>query len=82
VERFGERVIGTPQDPTLRALSLLTPWLIGIVALGVGLFTLFRWRRQTVSGQAVMASALPSGSALLSDDEYRVRLERDLQARR
>lgn len=28
VQRFGDRVVGTPQDSALRALSLVTPWLI------------------------------------------------------
>ncbi len=80
VERFGERVIGTPQDPSLRALSLVTPWLVGIVALGVGIFTLYRWRTQAVRTTVLVAA--PAGTALLSDDEYRARLEQDLRARR
>lgn len=83
VQRFGERVIGTPQDPTLRALSLVTPWVIGIVAAGIGIFTLFRWRSSRASGgQVALSAAMPSDAALLSDDEYRAQLERDLQARR
>jgi cytochrome c-type biogenesis protein CcmH len=28
VRRFGDRVVGTPLDPTLRAVSLVTPWLV------------------------------------------------------
>ncbi len=28
VHRFGDRVVGTPLDPALRALSLVTPWII------------------------------------------------------
>ena len=28
VSRFGDRVVGTPQDTALRALSLVTPWVI------------------------------------------------------
>jgi cytochrome c-type biogenesis protein CcmH len=80
IDRFGERVIGTPQDPTLRALSLVTPWLVGIVALGVGIFTLYRWRRQTANPS--VSTVVPAGAAVLSDDEYRARLEQDLLARR
>lgn len=83
VQRFGERVIGTPQDPTLRALSLATPWVIGILAIGVGVYTLLRWRSSRLAGsQATLSAATTPGAALLSDDEYRARLERDLQARR
>jgi cytochrome c-type biogenesis protein CcmH len=83
VQRFGERVIGTPQDPTLRALSLLTPWLIGIVAVMVAALTLARWRggRQAVPQAALSGTPATSG-ALLSDDDYRAQIERDLQARR
>jgi cytochrome c-type biogenesis protein CcmH len=33
VKRFGDRVVGTPQDPTLRALSLAIP--LGISALSL-----------------------------------------------
>ncbi|MBZ0290631.1 MAG: cytochrome c-type biogenesis protein CcmH, partial [Anaerolineae bacterium] len=33
VARYGDRVVGTPQDPLLRNLSLVTPWLIGIVVV-------------------------------------------------
>ncbi len=28
VQRFGDRVVGTPEDGVLRALSLVTPWVI------------------------------------------------------
>lgn len=33
VRRFGDRVVGTPLDPTLRALSLYTPWALVAAAL-------------------------------------------------
>lgn len=33
VHRFGDRVVGTPLDPLLRAVSLVTPWLIIAAAL-------------------------------------------------
>lgn len=33
VRRFGDRVVGTPLDPTLRAISLYTPWLLVAAAL-------------------------------------------------
>jgi cytochrome c-type biogenesis protein CcmH len=83
VQRFGERVIGTPQDPTLRALSLATPWLIGIAALVVAGLTLARWRSGRDTGVQWVASGTPAPtSELLSDEDYRARLERDLAARR
>lgn len=35
VQRFGDRVVGTPQDSALRALSLVTPWIfiIGVLVI-------------------------------------------------
>ncbi len=79
VQRFGERVVGTPQDPTLRALSLLTPWLLAGLALVVAVETLLRWRRK-------QAAAIPAPAAetpLPKDDAtYRERIEADLRARR
>jgi cytochrome c-type biogenesis protein CcmH len=80
VARYGDRVVGTPQDPTLRALSLVTPWLIGIIVVAVAGVLLVRWwrRRATVTQFAPS----PNGRAITTDEEYRARLERDLQTRR
>jgi cytochrome c-type biogenesis protein CcmH len=77
VARFGERVIGTPQNPTLRALSLVTPWLVGLAAVVFAAFTVVRWRR-TRAQQVVYTAP----EQTLSDDDYRARIERDLLARR
>ncbi len=44
VRRFGERVVGTPMDPTLRALSLFTPWIVIAAALVGGAYILARQR--------------------------------------
>ncbi len=77
VARYGDRVLGTPEDPTLRTLSLVTPWLVGIVALAGASLVIWRWRKSRL---------LPAASTTLSEphseDEYRDRLERDLMARR
>lgn len=81
VARYGDRVVGTPQDPTLRALSLVTPWLIGgVIVLIAGLLLIRWWRGRS----AVLTSSIPVAdqSATMSDDEYRARLERDLVRRR
>src|SRR5690606_20466196 len=78
VQRYGERVVGTPQDPTLRALSLVTPWLLGLVALLSAGYVLLRWRSnapQRASGTAVAAG-------VRDDDYYRARIEQDVMARR
>lgn len=45
VGRYGDRVVGTPQDPTLRALSLVTPWVIGALVVALAGFSLLRWWR-------------------------------------
>src|SRR5262249_8682069 len=79
VARYGDRAIGVPEDPTLRNLSLVTPWLIGIIVLAGAGWVLVKWRQ----GKPMLASTvINSPSTQLTDDEYRARLERDLQARR
>ncbi len=79
VTRYGDRVVGTPQDPMLRSLSLVTPWLIGgVVVLGAGI-VLVRWWRVRAPTNPELS---PGGEMLISDDNYRTRLERDIQARR
>jgi cytochrome c-type biogenesis protein CcmH len=78
VERYGDRVLGTPQDPALRALSLVTPFLIAGLALVVGVFTFLRWRgrpgSQTAGSQVAPASGVSSAG-----DAYRDQLEQDLR---
>ena len=77
VQRYGERVVGTPLDPMLRALSLLTPWLLGLVVVLSAGFILVRWR----GGQPQRVIASVDATAK-DDDYYRTRIEQDLQARR
>jgi len=57
VRRFGDRVVGTPLDPTLRALSLYTPWLVVAAALFFAGAMLVRRR----SAQAVAKAASVQG---------------------
>ena len=79
VNRFGDRVVGTPVDPMLRALSLITPWIIGLAALLIAVWTVLRWRGGSNPAQA----ATDGGTSDNRDDEYyRARIEQDLQARR
>ena len=74
VSRFGDRVVGTPQDAALRALSLVTPWvIIGGLLLLLGWMLLSRQRRQSVAEQP---SAAPTGSVT---DRYQDLIERDLE---
>ncbi len=81
VARFGDRVVGTPQTPTLRALSLVTPWVISAAALLVAVVTFIRWRINQARDDKV---ATPTAAASHSEnmDAYRARLEKDLARRR
>ncbi len=79
VNRYGDRVVGTPQDPLLRALSLLTPVLIAIGALFIARRAVLRWRHSRATAPEL--AAVPSAPGV-TDDDYRTRLERDLQTRR
>jgi cytochrome c-type biogenesis protein CcmH len=47
VQRFGDRVVGTPQDSLLRALSLITPWIliVGVLVI-VGKMVIDRQRKR------------------------------------
>jgi cytochrome c-type biogenesis protein CcmH len=76
VVRFGDRVVGTPQDPVLRALSLVAPWvLIGAGLIGaVGI--IIRWQMTSAAREQVANP--PAASAPASDDRYRDLLEQDL----
>lgn len=81
VARFGDRVVGTPVDPTLRALSLVTPWLLSALVLLATGAVLLRWRK-------ARATAVPSApvskaaASVRTFEEYRARIEADLAARR
>jgi cytochrome c-type biogenesis protein CcmH len=72
VARFGERASGTPLDPTLRALSLVTPYALAGLALIIGVWTFVRWQRRP----AMASPAAPASPA--QSDDYRALLERDL----
>lgn len=53
VRRFGDRVVGTPMDPTLRALSLFTPWIVIAAALVAGAYVLARRRSSRLTRPTV-----------------------------
>lgn len=75
VARFGERVVSIPQDPTLRALSLIAPWVLAGLAAIAGLWVLVRVRRPSGTDSAPR----PQPLATATDDPYRSQFERDLQ---
>ena len=75
VQRFGDRVVGTPQDSALRALSLVTPWvIIAVVLIVVGRVILGRSRKQPV----VTPSPQPAAAAN-PNQKYLDLLEKDLE---
>ncbi len=77
VARFGDHVVGVPQDPVLRALTIILPILATVLAVWVGVFTFRRFGRRerlSLEKEAVVAE--------LSDEAYRRRLEEDVRARR
>ncbi len=83
VVRFGDRVVGTPVDPTLRALSLLTPWLLSVLVLIGTAAMFFRWRKEGSTAAPNPSTAkLGAQTAAHTLEEYRARIEADLAARR
>lgn len=74
VIRFGDRVVGTPQDPTLRTVNLLTPWIVVGIAFIVLIFSFVRWYGGRQQNTATNSPA-PNDSP---DNEYLSRLEQDI----
>ena len=78
VARFGDNVVGVPQDPVLRALTIIMPLLATVLAIGVGVFTFRRFGlQQKLSVERESTPAIET-----SDDKYRARLEEDVRGRR
>jgi cytochrome c-type biogenesis protein CcmH len=71
VRRYGEQVVGIPQNPVLRALSLVTPWLMVGIALLIGVWTFRRWQVRPTDPEAPVLSDIQS-------DTYRDRIEQDV----
>ncbi len=78
VARFGDHVVGVPQDPLIRALTFVLPLLATLMALGVGL----RAFRQFAGSKKLRLNAEATGADELRDASYRQRLEQDLRAMR
>lgn len=79
VARYGDRVVGVPQNSVLRALSLVAPFALTIIALGIGFFTFARWRRPNApTGHIESRQEAPPGETLEAD-YYRSRLDEDLR---
>jgi len=79
VTRFGDHVVGTPQDPILRALTIITPILAIILAIVVGIYTFTRFG---MNQKLKLENEIGGNPDDDSDEAYRQRLEQDLIARR
>jgi cytochrome c-type biogenesis protein CcmH len=75
VARYGERASAIPLDPTLRALSTVTPYVLAALALGAAVFVILRWRGRG----SIPADSPASGQAAGDLDRYRTMLEEDLK---
>lgn len=77
VARFGDRVVGTPKDPTLRNLSLITPWiLIGLLAVGL-ISGVLRWRSIRMRNASASIEDMDEHTTT-QNDLYRNILEQDV----
>ncbi len=77
VEQFGQRVVGTPQDPTLNFLSWAVPLASVVIGVVVAGYALVRWRRLSVPERPSAADDAADLAGV--DDDYRKRLERELR---
>ncbi len=77
VAQYGERASAVPLDPTLQAISLVTPFLIAGLALIIAVFLIMRWRGSKAVQTPV--NTPDDASASVPDDPYRAALEEDLK---
>ena len=78
VAQFGDRAVGTPQDPMLSLLSWAVPTAAVILGVGIVGVVFVRWR----AAGGADAETPPGGEdddAPDDDDDYRARLERELR---
>ena len=80
IARFGERVVGIPQDPVLQILTLIAPWLAPLLGLVIAFQLIRRWQTNQRLAQETVTPF--ERQPPKSDDEYRARLEADLETRR
>ncbi|MBL8132945.1 MAG: cytochrome c-type biogenesis protein CcmH [Anaerolineae bacterium] len=76
VRRFGDRVVGTPLDPVLRALSLALPYAAAVLGLAAAVFVVVRLTRRTDNPATRLAASAVAETAPRTD--YADQIERDL----
>ena len=72
--RFGDRVVGTPRDPVIAAISIITPWLFVIFGAAFALYTVTQWQRKAREKQAEIAPVAADSQR----NSYLEQLEKDL----
>ncbi|RMG82420.1 MAG: hypothetical protein D6712_14655 [Chloroflexi bacterium] len=82
IQRFGQQVVGLPQDPLQRAITLALPWLGVLVTVIIGGRFLMQQMRQPQTEEAALLDTLLQQAPENEEDTYRARFEADLKARR
>lgn len=77
VTRFGDRVVSTPRDPIIAAISIITPWFVALAAFAFALYQIIHWLR-THQDTEVSNSRNTANQEASKRDSYRDQLERDL----
>lgn len=73
VDRYGQHVVGVPQDPFLRFLSFGAPIIATIIAIIIALMTFRGWRQHEPEVEAPVDEEKNKNV-----DRYRSQIERDL----
>lgn len=76
VLQFGERVVGTPQDPLLALFSWIVPLASVVLGIGVTGYVFLRWRH---NHEDEASSHVVDDDDVAYDDDYRSRLENELR---
>ncbi len=77
VDRYGQHVVGVPQDPFLRGLSFIAPIIGTLLAFSVAGYIFWQWQRAQAQAEPEAVDA-PKPKTAPADD-YRALIERDLQ---
>lgn len=74
VDRYGEHVVGVPQDPFLRGLSFGAPIIATIIAIVIATMTFKSWQQNEPTKSKIIVDDDTSAN----HDSYRSQIERDI----